>query len=59
MTNGVTRNKRHVEKQGYHLVNGEPTTEERARYSTLASVTVGEVSASSSAARTDRQLQKM
>lgn len=45
--------RKHIEKQGYHLVNGEPTAEERARYPKLASLTAGEVSASSSAARTD------
>lgn len=45
--------RQHVEKQGYHLVKGEPTDDERARYPKLASVTAGEVSASSSAARTD------
>ncbi|MFP3891666.1 M20/M25/M40 family metallo-hydrolase [uncultured Ralstonia sp.] len=45
--------KQHVEKQGYHLVSGEPTAEERARYPKLAALTAGEVSASSSAARTD------
>ncbi|MGO4332866.1 M20/M25/M40 family metallo-hydrolase [Cupriavidus sp. 2TAF22] len=45
--------RQHVEKQGYHLVKGEPTDEERARYPKLAALTAGEVSASSSAARTD------
>nr|WP_315592371.1 M20/M25/M40 family metallo-hydrolase [uncultured Cupriavidus sp.] len=45
--------KAHIEKQGYHLVNGEPTAEERARYTKLASLTADEASASSSAARTD------
>ena len=45
--------RKHIEKQGYHLVNGEPTAEERARYPKLAALTAGEVSASSSAARTD------
>ncbi|GAA0836193.1 dipeptidase [Cupriavidus pauculus] len=43
----------HIEKQGYHLVNGEPTAEERARYAKLAALSADEVSASSSAARTD------
>ncbi len=47
--------KRHVEAQGYHLVQGAPTDEERAKYDKLASVTSEEVSASSSAARTDIQ----
>lgn len=45
--------RQHVEKQGYYLVKGEPTDDDRARYPKLASVTAGEVSASSSAARTD------
>ncbi|WP_238262938.1 M20/M25/M40 family metallo-hydrolase [Cupriavidus pauculus] len=45
--------RKHIEKQGYHLVNGEPTAEERARYPKLAALTADEVSASSSAARTD------
>lgn len=45
--------RKHIEKQGYHLVNGEPTAEERARYPKLASLTADTVSASSSAARTD------
>lgn len=46
------RLKEHVQKQGYHLVEGEPSAEERARYPKLASLSAGEVSASSSAART-------
>lgn len=45
--------RRHVEQQGFHLVKGEPTAEERAGYPLLASLTADEVSASSSAARTD------
>lgn len=45
--------RKHIEKQGYHLVNGEPTAEDRARYPKLASLKADEVSASSSAARTD------
>ncbi|MBP2291874.1 M20/M25/M40 family metallo-hydrolase [Azospirillum rugosum] len=47
--------KKHIEAQGYHLVQGTPTDEERAQYDKLASVASEEVSASSSAARTDMQ----
>jgi acetylornithine deacetylase/succinyl-diaminopimelate desuccinylase-like protein len=37
--------KRHVERQGYHLVDGPPTDEERARFDKLASFRLGEVQA--------------
>lgn len=47
--------KKHIETHGYHLIQGTPTDEERAKYDKLASVTSEEVSASSSAARTDMQ----
>ena len=33
--------KRHVEKQGYHLVEGEPTDDDRARFTKLARLRVG------------------
>ena len=36
---------RHIEQQGYHLVDGVPTDEERARYDKLASFRLGEVQA--------------
>jgi acetylornithine deacetylase/succinyl-diaminopimelate desuccinylase-like protein len=45
--------KAHIEKQGFHLVNGAPTDEERARYPKLASLDMAKVSASSMAVRTD------
>lgn len=45
--------RRHVEAQGYHLVDGRPSEEERRRYSKLASLTFREGSASSTAVRTD------
>ena len=47
--------KTHIEAQGYHLVQGTPTDEDRAKYDKLASLASEEVSASSSAARTDMQ----
>lgn len=37
--------KRHIEKQGYHLADGAPTDEERARYNKLASFRLGSVQA--------------
>ncbi|HEU4617516.1 MAG TPA: M20/M25/M40 family metallo-hydrolase [Gammaproteobacteria bacterium] len=37
--------RRHIERQGYHLVDGAPTDEERARYDKLASFTLGSVQA--------------
>ncbi|GAB2455245.1 dipeptidase [Comamonas humi] len=43
----------HIEKQGYHLVAGEPTEQDRAQYPKLASLKMGGVSASSMAVRTD------
>nr|WP_041742522.1 M20/M25/M40 family metallo-hydrolase [Collimonas fungivorans] len=42
-----------VEKQGFHLVNGEPSDADRARYPKLASLEFESASASSSAVRTD------
>ncbi len=39
----------HIEQQGYHLVDGAPTDDERARYDKLASFTLGSAQA---AART-------
>jgi acetylornithine deacetylase/succinyl-diaminopimelate desuccinylase-like protein len=33
--------KAHIEKQGYHLVKGDPTDDDRARYPKLASLTMG------------------
>ena len=45
--------KAHIEKQGFHLVNGQPTDDERARYPKLASFDYARVSASSMAVRTD------
>lgn len=45
--------KAHIEKQGFHLVKGEPTDEDRARYPKLASLDAGQVSASSMAVRTE------
>ncbi len=41
---------RYVESQGFHLVQGQPTEEERAKYSNLAAVTV---SGGGAGARTD------
>jgi acetylornithine deacetylase/succinyl-diaminopimelate desuccinylase-like protein len=35
---------RHVEAQGYHLVSGPPTDEERATYDKLATLTLGTAS---------------
>jgi acetylornithine deacetylase/succinyl-diaminopimelate desuccinylase-like protein len=45
--------KAHIEKQGFHLVNGAPTDEDRALYPKLASLDTAKVSASSMAVRTD------
>lgn len=45
--------KAHIEKQGFHLVNGAPMEDERARYPRLASLDTEKVSASSMAVRTD------
>lgn len=45
--------KAHIEGQGFHLVDGEPTAEQRAQYPKLASLKMGGVSASSTAVRTD------
>ena len=39
--------KRHVEQQGYHLVEKAPTDEERATYDKLASFSLGSVQAAS------------
>ena len=36
---------RHIEREGYHLVEGEPTEEERARYDKLARFTLHSVQA--------------
>jgi acetylornithine deacetylase/succinyl-diaminopimelate desuccinylase-like protein len=33
--------RKHIESQGYHLVDGEPTDDDRARYSKLARMKVG------------------
>ena len=45
--------KTHIEKQGFHLVKGEPTDEDRARYPKLASLDSSQGSSSSLAVRTD------
>ncbi|MET0964167.1 MAG: M20/M25/M40 family metallo-hydrolase [Noviherbaspirillum sp.] len=45
--------KAHIEKQGFHLVSGTPTEEDRALYPKLASLDMPKVSASSMAVRTD------
>jgi acetylornithine deacetylase/succinyl-diaminopimelate desuccinylase-like protein len=45
--------KTHIENQGFHLVDGAPTDEDRARYAKLASLNAAKVSASSTAVRTD------
>jgi acetylornithine deacetylase/succinyl-diaminopimelate desuccinylase-like protein len=37
--------KRHIQKQGYHLVDAPPTDEERARYDKLAMFELGDVQA--------------
>jgi len=37
--------KRHIEKQGYHLVDAPPTDDERASYDKLAKFTLGDVEA--------------
>ena len=44
---------KHVEAQGWHLVNGAPTDEERAKYPKLASLTFGDMDAQATASRTD------
>ena len=44
---------KHIEGQGFHLVNGVPTDDDRARYPKLASFESAKVSASSTAVRTD------
>ena len=41
--------KRHIEQQGYHLVDGTPTDDERARHDKLASFHLGEVQAATRA----------
>jgi len=38
--------RRHVEAQGYHLVDGPPTDPDRARYDKLATLKIGSVQAS-------------
>lgn len=45
--------KGHVTAQGYHLVEGEPTDDDRARYPKLASLMMGKGSSSGTAVRTD------
>jgi len=45
--------KAHIEKQGYHLVQGQPTEEERTRYPKLASLKLRGGSSSGMAVRTD------
>jgi acetylornithine deacetylase/succinyl-diaminopimelate desuccinylase-like protein len=37
--------KRHIEQQGYHLVDGSPSDEDRSRYDKLASLRLGAVQA--------------
>jgi acetylornithine deacetylase/succinyl-diaminopimelate desuccinylase-like protein len=37
--------KRHIERQGYHLVDGAPSDEDRSRYDKLASLRLGSVQA--------------
>ena len=37
----VTAVQAHIRGRGYHLVQGEPTDEERAKYDKIASLTVG------------------
>ena len=44
---------KHVEAQGWHLVKGAPTDEERARYPKLASLTFGDFDAQATASRAD------
>ena len=44
---------KHVEAQGYHLVNGTPTDEERAKHPKLASLTFGDFDAQATASRAD------
>lgn len=45
--------KTHIEGQGFQLIDGEPTPEQRAQYPKLATLKMGGVSASSSAVRTE------
>jgi acetylornithine deacetylase/succinyl-diaminopimelate desuccinylase-like protein len=45
--------KSHVEKQGFHVVKGPPTDEERARYPKLVSLELGGISSSGTAVRTE------
>lgn len=45
--------KAHIEQQGFHLVKGQPTDEERSRYNKLAALDYSQVSSSSMAVRTD------
>ncbi|MDR0260045.1 MAG: M20/M25/M40 family metallo-hydrolase, partial [Comamonas sp.] len=45
--------KTHIEGQGFTLIDGEPSAEQRAQVPKLASLKMGGVSASSSAVRTD------
>ncbi len=47
--------KQHVQAQGYHLVETQPTEEERQKYGKLASLTFLSGSSSSAAVRTDLQ----
>jgi acetylornithine deacetylase/succinyl-diaminopimelate desuccinylase-like protein len=46
---------RHIQAQGYYLVKGSPTEEERATHPKLAALVFGDASAQGSAARTDVQ----
>ena len=45
--------RKHIEAQGYHLVEGQPTDEDRARYPKIASLSTGRSSSSGTAVRTD------
>jgi acetylornithine deacetylase/succinyl-diaminopimelate desuccinylase-like protein len=45
--------KAHVEAQGFHLIDAEPTDEERARYPRLASLELARITASGTAVRTE------
>jgi acetylornithine deacetylase/succinyl-diaminopimelate desuccinylase-like protein len=45
--------KSHVEKQGFHVVKGLPTPEERARHPKLVSLDLGGISSSGTAVRTE------
>jgi acetylornithine deacetylase/succinyl-diaminopimelate desuccinylase-like protein len=44
--------KSHVEKQGFHVVKGPPTDEERARHPKLVSLELSGISSSGTAVRT-------